>query len=280
MKIRQKIKNHLPALGLLSLVLLVESRFSSREAIAGTVIVTDEVTLAVDKVKGALVQLPFAVKTLTPSRHFEISPAGGEGQIDVRLFQVRPLPGARQERVTFVLGNGKSVSLRLVTSDDSDGFYDLLMPSEKPKERNAKFLSTEIGLMKAMIKDEGGQYARQVKDEKVLLKNLGDFEARLVRLFASQGAFGFVFEIENDTDQEKRVPVTTLKVGTRTVLVYAEKDSLPPCKLFEKAACRTRVFVVTRGDSLAVLSSVKSDSGRSDQMPFVKGQDALDEVAQ
>jgi hypothetical protein len=266
----KKIRNQ-PWRSLGWFLFLCPALMASNSLFAGTVIVTDEVSIAVDKVKGALIQLPTAVKTLTPSRYFDIAPAGGDAQTDVRLFQVRPLSGARPERVTFVLGNGKSVSLKLVVSEESDGFFDLVLPSEKAKERNARFLSSEISLMRAMIKDEGGQFARQIKDEKVSLKNLDDFEARLVRVFASQGSFGFVFEVENDSSDPKKLPVTKLTLGGpgKAALVYAEKEILPRCKMFQNSDCKSRVFIVTRGEVSAALSSPTSLFAL-DPMPFVK----------
>jgi hypothetical protein len=248
---------------LLTFVSLV-SHFAmfSHFAMASVIIIpgNDEVKIPVDKGTGTLLQMPFSVKTITPAVSFEITDVASDvdlgtgSKMDVRLFQVRALPGAKSERVTFVLGNGKTVQTQLVPAEEAEKHYDLVFPAESKKRRDQKFLQPEIALMKAMIRDTAGDFARQVTNETVTLKNTEGLSAKLVRVFAAQGTVGYAFEIRNTSGSTLKINVGAFSLGdeqrfgNKAVLIHAENESLEPCGLFSSPECKTRLFIVARGE--------------------------------
>ena len=227
-------------------------------ALAGTVIIpgAEEVVLSIDARVGSLVQLPSSVKTITPSENFSITDvapsfdSASGAKVDVRLFVVKPITEARSERVTFVLGDGRSVRVRFTPAAEAERHYDLVFPGEAKKVRNPRFLGTEVALMRALIRDEGGTFARQETSESVALAGLDGFKATLTRVFATGGLAGYAFEIRNVSGARTTVPVTTISLGSpnRAVLVHADKDVLESCRLVSSPDCIARLLIVARGD--------------------------------
>ena len=236
---------------------------------AGILIIPSQDTLSIpiEKVTGSLVQLPSAVKTITATKSFEISDvasdmhAGTGAKVDVRLFVVKALPGAKSERVTFVLGTGKAVSVRFIAADDADNHYDLVFAGE-PKKR------TEVDLMKALIRDEAGDAARQVTDERVKLTGLDGIRATLTRIFASQGLVGYAFELRNKSSTPVTIDIPALSLGApgRAVLIHVDKQTLESCGFVSTPGCKTRLLIVARGD---VQESRALSVRTSGEMPFV-----------
>lgn len=246
-------------------------------ALAGTVIIPggEEVVLSIDARVGSLVQLPSSVKTITPSENFSITDVAPSfdsatgAKVDVRLFVVKPITGARSERVTFVLGDGRSVRIRLTPAAEAERHYDLVFPGEAKKVRNPRFLGTEVALMRALIRDEGGTFARQETSESVALAGLDGFKAILTRVFATAGLAGYAFELRNVSGDRAAVPVTTLSIGApnRAVLVHADKDVLDSCRFVSSPACTTRLLIVARGD---VTESRSLGVSSNEPAPFMR----------
>jgi len=249
-------------------------------ALAGTIIIPshDTLQIPIEKTTGSLVQLPSAVKTITASQHFDIADvasdmdAGSGAKVDVRLFVVKALPGAKAERVTFVLGNGKSVAVRFIPADDAEKHYDLVLPGETKKRKDPRFLRTEIDLMKAMIRDEAGDAARQVTDESVKLQGIDDVRVKLTRVFAAQGLVGYAFELRNKSSSPLSVNVPALSLGSpnRAVLLHVDNPVLDGCGFVSKPACRTRLLIVARGEVSEPRSLL---AATSDAMPFMRNRD-------
>lgn len=113
----------------------------SGQSLADLVLISpyEPVSIAIDKTTGSLIQLPGSVKTITPSTQFEITDVASEVdevsgmKSNVRLLQVRPLPGAKSETVTFVLGNGKSIKSVLMVAEGAQKHYELVYPPETKK---------------------------------------------------------------------------------------------------------------------------------------------------
>jgi hypothetical protein len=247
---------------------------------AGILIIPSQDTLSIpiEKATGSLVQLPSAVKTITASKFFEINDvasemdAGTGAKVDVRLFVVKALPGAKSERVTFVLGTGKAVSVRFVPAEDADNHYDLVFAGEAKKRREVRFLRAEVDLMKAMIRDEAGDTARQVTDERITLSGMDGVRATLTRLFASQGLVGYAFELRNKSGAPLTVDVSTLSLGapSRAVLMHVDKPTLDSCGFVSTPACKTRLLIVARGD---VGEPHALHMRTASEMPFVRGSE-------
>ncbi len=256
--------------------------FLPSASLAGVIIIPadDDVKIPVDKQTGSLLQLPSSVKTVTPSAHFEISDVGSDvdavsgGKVDVRLFSVRALSGARSERVTFVLGSGRAVRVRLVPADDAEAHYDLVIPSESKKRKDPRFLQNEMALMKAMIRDEAGDFVRQVTSETVALVGIEGMKATLVRVYASAGVVGYAFEIKNRSGEGVTLAPQALSVGAhgRAVLSHADRESLESCRLISKPACTARVLVVERGE---VSEPRGLTSNPASSMPFMRPETAV-----
>ena len=254
---------------------------------AGVVIVPpgEDVKIPIASKTGSLVQLPSSVKAVTPSQFFEIVDVASEvdsatgAKVDVKLFQVRQLPGAQPEIVSFVLGDGRTVKVQLIASDNADKHYDLVFPSDVRKLRHPKFLQAEISLMYAMVQDEGGLFARQTVDSFVSLTGLDKSSATLKRIFAGNGLTGYVFEIRNKSSSVMQVDVsrigfgTALSNGSRVALVHADKDRLEPCGLFASPECKTLLFVVARSESPGAKKMSSIASASQQRPPFVH-QDA------
>lgn len=262
----------------------------STSAFAGVVIVPfdDKVKIPIDIKTGSLLQLPSSVKTITPSLSFEIVDVASDVdaatgiKVDVRLFQVRPLPGARAENVTFVLGNGRSVKTELLASENAEKHYDLVFPSDSKKVKSARFLTSEIALISSMIRDEGGDFARQVKDTSVSISGFDGVGVKLVRIFAGNGLTGYTFELRNKSSVALTVDVSqiTLNPGAgnsnspateKAILLHSEKEKIEACGLISSPECKTRVFVVSRGEGLGGFGlHQKPVQGGGLKAPFVK----------
>ena len=279
-------------------------------AFASVIIVPSEgeVKIPIDSDTGSLLQLPGSVKTITPSRYFHISDVASDvdavtgTKMDVRLFQVRPLSGSRTdtrsethaethaetraEYVTFVLGNGRTVKTQLIPSEAAEKHYDLVFPNDSKKVKHTKFLQAEIALMSAMIRDEGGDFARQVKDSSVAISGFDGASAKLVRIFAGNGLTGYTFEIRNKSTEAMGVDVSRLSLGNenssgeKAILLHAEKEKLESCGLISKPECKARIFVVARGDSnmsmggFGLRQKASVDGGGS-KAPFIRSDAEL-----
>ena len=253
-------------------------------ALAGTIIIPSGggLSIPIERDTGSLVQFPSAVKTITATKHFEIADvapdmdAGTGAKVDVRLFVVKALPGAKSERVTFILGNGKAIAVRLVPADDAENHYDLVFAGDPKKRKDPRFLRAEVDLMKAMIRDEAGEAARQVTSERVTLLGLAGVKATLTRVFAAQGLVGYAFEIKNTSSAPLTVAVPTLALGApnRAVLIHVDNPALDACGFVSKPSCKTRLLIVARGDVDEPRSlSVQSAS----DMPFMRSQNEMGE---
>ena len=260
-------------------VVLAGTAFVSQNAFSGVIIVPsqDEIKIPIDKQSGSLLQLPGSVRTITPSSYFEIVDVGSDldkssgVKVDVRLFQVRPLAGARAEQVTFILGNGRSIKTQLLPTDGADKHYDLLLADSSKKRKDPRFLNSEIAMMGALLRDESGDYAREVKDTSVSLSGLGGFEATLIRSFAGNGLAGYIFRIRNKSSAPAIVDASMFQLGSAqnpAVLSHAEKERLEACGLLAKQECEMRLFIVTRGERYGKMSLQKKNI--SSNAPFVR----------
>jgi len=259
----------------------------SGQSLADLVLISpyEPVSMAIDKTTGSLIQLPGSVKTITPSTQFEITDVASEVdevsgmKSNVRLLQVRPLPGAKSETVTFVLGNGKSIKSVLMVAEGAQKHYELVYPPETKKLKNPKFLQSEMDLMGAMIRGDSLDYVMQMKDKKIPLKGLEGFSARLQRLWAGSGLTGMVLEIRNTSSEAQSLDITHLKLmdpqngqsslGTSAgALFHAERLSLEPCGLLFKPQCTTLLYVVTRSAQGSSLGGLEKK--RELEFPWVK----------
>lgn len=237
---------------------------------------------------GSILQLPAPVRTVTPSQYFQIqdigaapsdSPALAE-KGDVRTFLVRPIAGAQPESVTFVLASGRALALRLIPSVVGEKFYDIQLDAAARHTRDGKFLGSEMGMMRAMLVDEGGGFAREIMDEKIDTE-FPDLEFRLARIYATGGLTGYVFRVSNRTMRPLELNLSSLAFSrpNRAVVVQADRVHLEACPLIASAtpACQTAIRLVVRGPKapqplLGQLGSTVPPFARPGSSPVGGGQ--------
>ncbi len=206
---------------------------------------------------GTIVQLPGAVKTITPSQYFVIQDVGG----------------ATSESVTVVMAGGQALNLKLIPVVGGEKFYDIQIDPGK-KLRNGKFLTTELMMMRAMLVDEPGGFSRQVLEEPIATE-FSDLEFSLVRVYTSSDLTGYVFRVTNGIWNRVDLNLSSLAFGrpNRSILAQTDKSSLDSCSLLEKLpSCQTVIRLVVRG-----AKPLKPTLGQNPNAvpPFVKKLEAL-----
>lgn len=236
-------------------------------------VLNQETVIAVNAELGSLLQLPAAVKTVTPSQYFSIQDVGATGEggakTDVRAFQIRPVAGAHSEVVTFVLASGRALALRLIATPGGEKFYDVQLDA-LVRRRGSKFLSSEMAVMRAMLLDEGGGFARELTDEAVAT-DFSDLAFTLSRVYAASDLVGYVFKVKNKASLPVDLNLSALTFGrpNHAALAQSDKLHLEPCPLLTEPteACQTALRLVIRGPKQPrlVLGTLGSDAP-----PFAK----------
>ncbi len=241
----------------LSLILIAIFAASTGHAAVVVAVQNQETVVPVNAELGSILQLPSPVKTVTPSQYFSIQNVGGgesSGQMDVRTFHIKPVPGAMSEGVTFVLANGKALALRLMPTPSGEKFYDLQLDPLSRKGRDTKFLSAEMTMMRAMLTDELGGFAREVVDLKVATE-FPDLEFKLARIYGASDLTGYVFKVRNTGSEALDLNLSSLVFGrpNRAVLAQADRARLEPCPALgtDPDGCQAAVRMVVRGAKTA-----------------------------
>ena len=249
-------------------------------ALAGVHVLEDgqTVTVPLNVEVGTVLQLPAAVKLVTPTSHVLIervdegrAPAKGNAPapaLPVHHLRARVPEGAEPmaELVTIVLADGQAVPVRFVPTPGAEPFADLQRPrAPVTSEHNGGFLAAERELMLSMFRDE--PYRREVLDETIVYEQYPALSWQLRRRFRGDGLTGYVFMLENRTKEAIRLDPSVLAVDqpNRAVLVQVEDEALGPCQS-SNTPCRTVLRMVVReaGASMATAPTLQ-------QMPFVRG---------
>lgn len=262
-------------LSLLALVILSPMSFS-RNANAAVVsaIPNQEIAVPVNSEMGAVVQFTHPIKTVTPSKHFSISdfsagvsPTGQK--MDVRSFMVKPALENASESLTFVLAGGKAAVLRFIATSGGEKFVEVQINASEKKTKG-KFLSQELNLMRSMLKDETGSFARELRNVS-LESAIPRTHARLLRVYRGDGITGFILNLENHGKSDLVIEPSMLSFGNGSALLllsHISKSKISPCPIMNSdATCSATVRVVVRGsaESLPAL----------DVQPFVKSNASL-----
>jgi len=213
-----------------------------------------ETPVAVNAELGSILQLPSPVRTITPSQHFSIQDVGSAmsegGKADVRTFHIKPVARATSEAVTFVLASGRALALRFIPTPNGDKFYDVQLDSSARRGRDAKFLSSEMAMMRAMLLDDAAGFARESLDEKVQT-DFPELEFSVLRVYAASDLTGYVFRVLNKGSAALDLNMSALAFSrpNRAALSQADKQHLEPCPLIGSAvpACQTAIRLVVRG---------------------------------
>lgn len=260
---------------LVALVTLTPLSFSQNvHAAVVSAIPNQEIAVPVNAEMGAVVQFALPVKTVTPSKYFSIAPLSAgishTGQkMDVRSFMVKAVTSNSNESVTFVLAGGKTAVLRFIATAGGEKFIEVQINASEKKAKG-KFLSQELNLMRSMLKDESGEFMRQVRNE-FLESAIPRTKARLLRVYLSSGITGFVLNLENHSKSDLIIEPSMLSLGNGSaplLLSHISKSKLSPCPIMgSDAVCSATVRVVVRG-SAARLPPL-------DVQPFVKSNASL-----
>lgn len=267
-------------------VFMAISVMASTAAQAASVIAiaNQETPLPINAELGSIVQLPSAVKTVTPSQSFAIQDIGAgvaESGVkaDVRTFLVKPIPGATSEAVTFVLANGRALALRFVPASGAEKFYDISHESSARRGRKGQFLEAEMAMMRAMLVDEGGGFAREIVDPSAenakVSTDVAGLRFELARVYASSELTGYVLRVENRGASAVDLDPSTLAFArpNRAVLSQLDRTRLEPCPtLSAPSGCRTVLRMIVRGPKPAT-PLITTLGGATP--PFAKGAQAM-----
>lgn len=259
-------------------LLYVTSLWCPAKIFASTMVAiqNQESVLSINEELGSVVQLPSAVSTVTSSKYFYINDIGSvvdptNGmKVDVRTFQIKPVDNARKESVTFVLADGKNISFKFIPTKNADKFYDVRL--EPIKSRSKLFMSQEMDMLKHMILDDAGDYARRLLAVQVK-SDFKKLKFKLIRMYQSSEFTGYVFQIENLASKTQTIDLSGLAFGVpnKAVLSHVDQDLLAACPLMSVTTdCVTRLHLVIRGTPNSTDDFKSSLSSIHSVPPFVK----------
>jgi hypothetical protein len=136
-----------------------------------------------------------------------------------------------------------------------------------------KFLASELEMMRSMIADESGGFAREVLDTKVNAE-VGKLDVKLVRVYSAPELTGYVFSVANGGGSTLNVDLSTFAVGepNRAVLASVSRVKLESCPLLgTNPKCTATLHFVVRGVREA--APVLTLAGKP--APYVKSESAL-----
>ena len=236
-------------------------------------IANQDTPVTVNAVLGTILQLPGAVRTVTPSQYFLVQDIGGGSReagvkADIKTFHVKPVPGARTENVTFVLASGQALSLKFIPTAGGEKFYDVQIDAAR-KLKGGKFLGPEMTMMRAMLIDEPGGFSRHILVAKVKTE-FQDLEFSLARIYGATDLTGYVFKVTNQSREPLDLNLSALGFGRPSRLILAQSDQprLEPCPFIGTSpACQTIVRLVAGGPKPA---QPVVGQNPSSQAPFLK----------
>ena len=214
---------------------------------------------------GTIVELPGAVKTVTPSRWFQIKEIGE--RTDVRTFQIKPVARAQPESVTFVMSSGKALAFKLTPASGADKFISV--ESVPKKSRDGRFLNPELLLMKAMLRGESQGYRKEPGRGSVD-SPLESLKFELLSVYGGENLTGYVFSVKNKGPEPFNLHLSTLGFGNpnRAVLSQADSYGLKSCPLLQQDKdCTTLLRMVVRGPKEENPSLISTGVGAP---PFAK----------
>jgi hypothetical protein len=114
---------------------------------------------------------------------------------------------------------------------------------------NRKFLTNELSMMRAMLKDEPGGFDRKVVDKEINA-NLKDLSLQLKRIYSSPQFTGYVFMLKNTSSQKQKVSPSLLTFDTpnRALLAQLDKEELSPCPVLSTSPdCQMALRIIVKG---------------------------------
>lgn len=203
----------------------------------------DDLIIPVRKGKGTVIEFPSPVSAIPGERHSfswrEIVTWIDEETkkpIDVRLFQVKAVAGAKNEKTTVLLANGAHISVELLPAKDDAGedHYQIKLPSRASVLlMGGSFLEQEKALLRALFHDktERTLFSRTVVKRPFSLPGQSQIEGFQVREFHGLGLTGWTLLLTNRSDEtlDLSPALVDVKAPWRAKLLHVEKRQLPPC---------------------------------------------------
>lgn len=223
-------------------------------------------TVLINNRLGTLVEFAHPIKVVSDSAHFRIEQVATEvtkkgKPVNVRIVKVKPRSGGtRSETIPFVLTGKRSITLRFVSQRDAPKHQRIRFPSSRSNNLTSSgvFLSSEISLMRQMLKDETGEgFQRSVIKENLAIEGYDDkLDLLLVRRFEGKGLFGYTFKVINTTKDELTINPHALNFGSpnKAALLQMDHETLAPCSQNNSPApgsgsCVAALRLVVRGDN-------------------------------
>jgi len=206
---------------------------------------------------GTTIEFARAIKEVDRSSHFQVTAIikkvtkKSRRPVDIRSIHITPNSARSKDRITVRLAGGRQIVLRIVATSGADLNHRIHLRAKR-KTKNAatiaKFLEPKIKLLKAMLSDSESLGFERVETDDSLEGLEAKFEMELVRKYIGSSLFGYVIEVENDTDQIQKVRSSWFSEfsGQKISLAHAGHEILASCGKHSKAKpCKTRLYLVT-----------------------------------
>ncbi len=175
------------------------------------------------------------VRTISQAASFSIRPVDEENP-NYAMLSVEPRFTKSDSRVSFILSDGSIVNTRLVvvpteSKEKADSVYDFKSESTLLKQTESSSPIGKMDLMKALIRgDFVAGYS--IKDlSMVVPTGMKGVEATLTRIYSGQEFNGYIFRIENQSDENKiEIDIRKLKIGQPNLALFSsiDRDVLGP----------------------------------------------------
>lgn len=204
--------------------------FISELAVARTVYVgSGPETIKVSYTDETIIKFEKQVKTISGATKFIIKTAD-ENSPDFSTLTVRPRTLNATGNVVFLLNDGTSVRLRLITTKEikeTENYYQIKSKEDLIEQKEAGDIP-EIGkvdLIKAMIKEDK-VLGYEIKEmSKSLDTGLKGVTGELIKAYIGPEYVGYVFKFTNTTIFTKySIDIRKLKLGNPNLAIFSEID--------------------------------------------------------
>ena len=206
------------------------------------------------------------MNTVTPSKYYSITDIGAAVdpnsgiKSDVKTFQIKPAPNARNESITFILVGGKNLTFKFTPAVGGDKFYDVIF--EQKKKLSKSFMNQEMSMMQSMILDQNGGFSRRIIEEGQKRK-LDNYEFTLKEIYRSSDFTGYVFDIKNRLSEQQKINLSQFSFSSpnKAVMAHVNREELQKCPFFgSDSDCTTRLQVIVKGTDKQGLSILSQTS--------------------
>ena len=169
------------------------------------------------------------VKTISRASLFSIGPTD-KNNPDYAVLSVTPRSKKGSSQVTFLLGNGAVVSLKITTipvsTEKTENFFDFIPKKfllEKDGHSNSSITDRE--LIRAMIRGDRIVGMTQRLVDRVVETKKPDLSARLIKIYTGSKFNGYVFKVNNLSKKKRyRFDLQALSLGHPNIAILSQID--------------------------------------------------------